>query len=216
MNNSTIGSLSSVVDQVTTTIGEGSGGIDRIAERMFDMGMKGMNKANALSVAFKILHLICSYYIPNTASVLWWSFGIWSLLFGNLYLQYLYVTFFFVDTYIASAIEYILRNDLPLTCTNLAKCYCLDAHSFASWFWTLLAHVAEYGPWPPPRWPTFICSLSFFVFVASQCVTGSCTVTGAIFAAIVGATTGVLKVQFYKAAIYPLCRAIIAEKTKVS
>lgn len=181
--------------------------------------LPGTKDEDTFSLVFKLIHLVCSYYVPNTASILWWTFGVWSLLFGNLYLQYLYTSYFFFDIYVASAINAIIKYDLPYFCPAIdgkdaLSCYCMESHAFASYFWTVLAHVAEYGPWPPPRWPTFICTISFFVFVSSLCISRQCGVLGVIFAAIIGAMSGVLKIQLYKAAIYPLCRAIIVDRTK--
>ena len=160
---------------------------------------------------FRGIQAICGYYIPGSSKILWWAVGLTSLLFGNLYLQFLYTSYFFIDVYIASAIEGIMINEYSYICP-IGKCYCFESHGLSSFFFTLLGHVMIFGPWPPPIYQTFICSISLIVYTIVLITNNTCSLSGALFAMAIGGLSGVFKVQIYRVAVYPLCKQLMKEQ----
>lgn len=144
--------------------------------------------------AFEAVRAISAYLIPSDSGTLWGALWVGSVVTGNVYAQYLFTSFLWLDCPAAIAADEIC-NDAG---AGRWGGYCAESQMIASFYSTLAVHSAFRGDFPPGWLATAICAIGFVVSTVSLITTGTCSVGGAAAATVIGLLLGFARVAFFE------------------
>ena len=174
-----------------------------------DIPVKVFDGSMVLTWFLSIIKALCCYYIPMSASVLWWVFGVGSLLTGSFYLRYLWSTHFIVDAQIAVIAERSWCSMVQDTCT--IPCYHREAQDAATFFAVVVTHaIIEHFIPSIFNCIIFIVAFCFYMVLLISSSDHHKIIT--LLALLIGAVVGVAKVIFF-AKVVLFCKGVHANNT---